>query len=100
MSEQEGLWLCHNRRFRTNTEKGHAHAPYSNTRGSVFQEPLIESNGYTLWLEHVIEHESEDDDFYWLMWYDESGRCTIRASGVLTRDGLAKVAELLGKPFE
>lgn len=81
-----------NSRYRTNVEKGHPHG-VGQPRGSVFSEPIF-SDGYSLWLEHVIE-PATGEEAYWLMWYDQNGRPTIKVSGVLSRDDLRNLAHKL-----
>lgn len=73
-----------NRRFHTNTEKGKPHGS-GEARGSVFDLPLVSSNGYTLWLEYVIDKTIASATF-WLMWHDSVGSPTITLSGVISAD--------------
>lgn len=86
-------YTCENRRFRTNLamnqERDQPRAP-----GSVFREPLVDHDGYSLWLEHVIEIAT-GDRYYWLMWYDANGWPTIPLSGILDRNDIATMASLL-----
>lgn len=88
------LFSCENRRFRTNLLKGFSHMPYSETPGSVLQNSLIDSNGYTLWLEHVIDKAS-NEEIYWLMWYDPDGKPTIPMSGVFGKVDLEQMVAQL-----
>lgn len=81
-----------NSRFRTNTTKGYSHG-LGQPAGSVFPEPLF-NDGYTLWLEHVIEPKTGQES-YWLMWYDPDGNPTIKVSGVMGRSDLKAIAERL-----
>ena len=85
---------CENRAFRTNVNKGETHGAYATTRGSVFKEPLIEGNGWTLWLEHV-EEISSGNECYWFMWYQPNGEPTIPLSGVFGRKDLANMQRML-----
>jgi len=87
-------FTCGNRRYRTNIGKGEAHWPHSTVRGSVFAEPLVKHNGYTLWLEHVIEVVS-GEKCYWLMWYDPDGLPTIPLSSIFDHTDLEQMAKLL-----
>lgn len=71
---------------------GQRHGQHSATRGNVFDRPLADSNGYSLWLEHVIGDGRED--YYWLMWYDSAGIPTIPLSGILSRNDIANMEGL------
>jgi hypothetical protein len=82
-------FTCENRRYQTNVDKGFEHGP-GNPRGSVFDTAVFENDGYSLWLEHVIEPKTGEEVF-WLMWYDPSGNPTIRASGVFNRDDFKQI---------
>ena len=87
---------CKNRRYATDIKKGNPHGKYSKTRGSVFPEPLIiVSNGSTLWLEYVTEENEEN--IYWLMWYDSDGKPTIPLSAVFNNDDLGNMIKQLTK---
>ncbi len=65
---------------------------------SVFSEPLIPGENYTLWLERVRDRKGGSDKF-WLMWYDEEGTPTIPLSGVISADEMremvAKLADFI-----
>jgi hypothetical protein len=74
---------CENWRYKTKTDVGHAHGSYD-TLGSVFERPLAEGDGYSLWLEHVTNKDEPSQECYWLMWY-RGGRPTISMSGILRR---------------
>ncbi len=87
-------YMCENSRFRTNITKGEPHGRFSSTRGSVFPEPLANYGDHTLWLEHVEEPRTQVE-WYWLMWYDKSGRPTIKVSGVLAKRDLSDIAKKL-----
>jgi hypothetical protein len=93
LNGQRLSYTCANARFRTNIKKGSPHRSDSGHRGSVFSEPLAQSDGYSLWLEHVIDHRSSDE-YYWLMWYDPAGLPTIPLSGILSRDEVANMQRL------
>jgi len=81
-------YTCENRRFQTNIDKGFAHGR-GNAKGSVLENALFsdDKNGYSMWLEHVIEKET-DWEVYWLMWYDKHGTPTIPASSIFSKDDL------------
>lgn len=85
---------CQNKRFRTDVLRGFRHRP-SATRGSVVPNPLIRSDGFSLWLEHLVEFQPSGADWYWLMWYAPDGRPTIPLSGVFKRSELAGMVEQL-----
>ena len=80
-------YTCENRAFTTNTGLGFAHDPFSTNLGSVLDAPLLISNGYSLWLEHVLE-KSSNSELFWLMWYDPNGWPTIPLSGVFGKSDL------------
>ena len=84
---------CGNRRYKTNLNKGFAHGG-SPTPGNVFQGPLINHVGYTLWLEHV-EEIATSDEVYWLMLYDQAGIPTIPLSGIFDKNELAEMIRQL-----
>lgn len=86
-------YSCENRRYITNIEKGFPHQPSSSTRGSVLEASLMESEGYSLWLEHAMEKETRQE-VYWLMWYSPEGKPTIPFSGVFSKEDLEN---MLGK---
>lgn len=89
-------YSCGNRRYRTNVEKGYGHGQFSETLGSVFEEPLIDNDDWTLWLEHVVEIET-GAEVYWLMWYSPDGIPTIPLSGVFDRADLARMNSMLAQ---
>jgi hypothetical protein len=79
-------YTCENRRYKTNTEKGHPHGSKGEAKGNVLPGPLFDGGSYSLWLEHVVEKKTEKEVF-WLMWYRD-GVPTIPASGVLNAKNL------------
>jgi len=85
---------CRNKRFQTNIDRGFAHRP-SQTRGSAIPDPLVENNGWTLWLEYVSEPEDPAATWFWLMWYNSDGVPTIPLSGVFDRGHLANMIRQL-----
>ncbi|MCF8354994.1 MAG: hypothetical protein K9H48_11120 [Melioribacteraceae bacterium] len=62
----------------------------------MFEEPLIDSNDHTLWLEYVIDKDG-NDDIYWLMWYNSEGCPTIPMSAVFNTDDLGNMIKQLTK---
>lgn len=84
-------YTCDNRGYRSNTSKGAAGAQ---APASVFDSPLIQLPGASLWLEHVVEKET-GDPCYWLMWYDHLGNPTIPLSGVFSKDDLSQMLRRL-----
>jgi hypothetical protein len=97
---QEGKFLnftCKNKQFRTNIKLGKSHGDKSYAKGSVFKGPLADDGRNTLWLEHVTNDGHER--FYWLMWY-RNGEPTIPMSGVLHKDDLPKIGEMLGSAVD
>jgi hypothetical protein len=93
-------FTCGNRRYKTDTRKGYPHGP-GRPLGSVFDTALVTNtdDGGTLWLEYVTEPKTGAEVF-WLMWYHRSGGPAIRASGVLTRDGLKEISRKLSAFIE
>src|SRR5438270_3352648 len=85
-------YTCTNRRFRTDINKGERHGQHSRNRGSVFDRPLADHDGYSLWMEHVIDESGHE--YYWLMWYDPAGKPTIPLSGILSREDIANIQRL------
>lgn len=86
---------CGNDRFWTNIDKGFPHGA-SSTRGSALKDPVIpasESGGYSLWLEHVVD--ANEEELYWLMWYDENGKPTIPMSAIFNKEELAAMVKQL-----
>lgn len=77
-------YTCRNGRFQTDLSKGKPHGA-GNAVGSVFDAPLINNGGYSLWLEYVVDHKYGDECF-WLMWYGGNGTPTIPLSGVFDLD--------------
>lgn len=93
--EQPLDYTCENARYKTNIGKGKKHGSHSSC-GSVFEEPLagVQGTGYSLWMEHVIEKKTQDDELYWLMWY-KNGIPTIPLSGVFRKDDIGNMVRLL-----
>lgn len=87
-------FTCENRRFATALHKGQAHgaAPVG---GSVFPSALFSHPDYSLWLEYVTDKNDGNSDFFWLMWYDQSGNPTISVSGVFGKDELREMTRRL-----
>lgn len=79
-------FTCGNSRYHTDTEAGLPHGE-GQAGGSVFAEPLLETNGYTLWLEYV--RAKDGAKVFWLMWYNPAGEPTIPMSGVMSADEVA-----------
>lgn len=91
----EIVFSCGNKRFWTNIGKGFPHGA-SSTRGSALKDPVIpanESGGYSLWLEHVVD--ANEEELYWLMWYDENGKPTISMSAIFNKEELAAMLKQL-----
>lgn len=86
-------YTCQNSRFRTNVNMGCPHGGHP-TRGSALQYPLYSVGGLSLWLEHVSAVGDPDNEWYWLMWYD-NGRPTIPMSGVVHRQDILHIAQQL-----
>jgi hypothetical protein len=82
-------YTCENNRFKTDISRGHPHG-IQGTGGSAYAEAILLSNGWSLWLEHVVE-KTNDQEWLWLMWYEPNGRPTIPLSGVFTLSDLEKM---------
>jgi len=80
-------YSCENARFMTNIEKGNTHNPRSQTKGNVLEVPLLNDDEASLWLEHVID-KNTDEELYWLMWYNTSGFPLITMSSVFNKTQL------------
>jgi len=50
----EQPFTCANRRFQTDISKGNPHGE-NRARGSVFDAPLVQADGHTLWLEYATD---------------------------------------------
>jgi hypothetical protein len=83
---------CENWGYKTNIDVGRAHGSCDNL-GSVFQGPLADRNGYSLWLEHVIDKRDPSEECYWLMWRQD-GKPAIPLSGILTRRDIEEMGRL------
>jgi hypothetical protein len=88
-------YTCENVAYKTDTRKGKPHGK-GFALGSVFGEPLAgtKGEGYSLWLEHVVQKKSLDTGLYWLMWY-KNGIPTIPMSGVFRKEDIANMVRLL-----
>ena len=84
---------CENARYRTDISKGCSHTGHSKYRGSVLDTALVDRNGYSLWLEHVIEIKN-NTEWYWLMWYQD-GLPTIPMSSVFDEKDKDNMVRLL-----
>lgn len=94
--EQQGQRLdytCENRAFRTRIEMGLSHGEHQ-VQGSVFNEPLYFDGQYSLWLEHVLNKRDENEQCYWLMWY-QNGQPTVPLSSIMRRDDVIHMQTLL-----
>lgn len=80
-------FTCANKRYQTNVSKGHPHGP-GTAKGSVFPQALV-NTGYSLWLEHVLS--TDDEEAFWLMWYDGQGLPTIPMSGVFGASDIQEI---------
>lgn len=90
-------FTCANARFRTDVTKGFPHG-LNQARGSVFDSPLMDAAGYSLWLEYIVDRDGGWEPF-WLMWYDADGNPTIPMSGAFDqtqmREMVAKLASFI-----
>jgi hypothetical protein len=85
-------FTCANSQYRTDISKGEPHGT-GRARGSVFDSPLVNHGGWSLWLEHVVA--SGGSETYWLMWYDPKGVPTIPLSGVLDKADIQEMSRQL-----
>ncbi len=52
-------YTCRNSRFQTDiSHKGSRPHGHGNAAGSVFDAPLVDNGGYSLWLEYVEDHKT------------------------------------------
>jgi hypothetical protein len=56
----------------------------------------MSSNGWSLWLEHVIDKQN-GNEMFWLMWYDPSGKPMIPMSGVFSRNDFEQMVGRLAR---
>jgi hypothetical protein len=76
-------FTCQNAAFKTDTSRGHPHGD-GQAAGSVFAGPLANSDGFTLFLEHVtVADDSAGGVGYWLMWYEPDGTPLLKHSALL-----------------
>jgi hypothetical protein len=86
-------FTCDNKGYQTNIKHGLPHSPHSQVLGNALKQPLVDRDGYTLWLEHVIQ-KTDGQNCYWFMWY-LNGKPTIPLSGVFADAELKQIAQLL-----
>jgi hypothetical protein len=91
----QSAYTCSNNRYETNSSKGYPHGP-GQALGSVFEEPLYDKEGYSLWLEYVTEKKTGEPSF-WLMWYDGNGHPTIQYSAIFDGDQIRKMVAEFAK---
>lgn len=85
-------FTCENRKYRTDITRGYAHDQNHNHLGSVTQEAIYDDgNGYTLWLEYVINVRNPNDRCMWFMWYDDNGLSTMPMSSVIDEADINEV---------
>ena len=85
---------CANSRFHTDTATRFSHAPHT-TMGSVLPAPLIvNSDGESLWLEHVVDMKYGSRTL-WFMWYDKQGSPKLDMSGVFDVANLSEMTASL-----
>ena len=87
---------CENSKFKTNLQKGNSHNPKSQTGGNVLESALLIDSEASLWLEHVID-KNTDDELYWLMWYNSSGFPIMPMSSVFNKNQLEEMVAGLTK---
>jgi hypothetical protein len=62
------------------------------TPGSALVAPLVvNADGISLWLEHVVDENGGDWEPLWFMWYNADGTPRLAASGVFDASHLSKV---------
>ena len=87
-------YTCENARFKTDITQGYPHGPQAGAaRGSVYADALLQSNGWSLWLEYVADKRGGAGVF-WLMWYEPNGKPTMPMSAVFSR---ADFEEMIGR---
>ena len=85
---------CQTRQFRTDLSRGMAHGSYAPTLGSATDTPLVDRYGYTLWLEHVAPTATHRGGF-WLVWYDPLGVPAAMTNGILDRNDVVQMGNVL-----
>lgn len=87
-------YTCENSRFKTDVTQGHPHGSLPGAAlGSVYPDALLQSNGWSLWLEHIADKRGGPSVF-WLMWYEPGGKPTMPMSAVFSR---ADFEEMIGR---
>ena len=91
-------WRTEGDQFATNTRKGlpHGNVP---VRGCVIGTPIGKEGRRTLWLEYAKTKgkrgRPEDDQFFWLVWYDSAGRPLTPNSAVFRKQDLQNLLSSL-----
>jgi hypothetical protein len=80
-------------RFHTDTsgQQGYPHLPLSTTLGSALRMPLFvdQTDGGSLWLEHVVDENGGWPNTLWMMWYDGAGNPRLDRSAVFDTEALS-----------
>lgn len=85
---------CQAGQFRTDINRGQRHGTFAPTLGSVFDRPLADRYGYTLWLELVAPTATYGGG-YWLVWYDPFGAPTIMTNGLMEKNDIIQIRNTL-----
>lgn len=85
-------FTCANRKFKTNINKGYKHLPEHDYLGNAFKEPLFNENNCSLFLEHVVDIKSGEENLFWFMWY-KNGKPIINASAVFDKEDLIEISQ-------
>jgi hypothetical protein len=82
-------FTCQNSKYKTDINKGLEHEK-GGSKGSVTSEALFKSEGYSLWLEYVVNVHDEDEQCYWFMYYKD-GLPIMPMSAVIDEETITKV---------
>jgi hypothetical protein len=91
-------WRTEGEQYATHTRKG---LPHGNTsvRGCVIRTPIGKEGRRTLWLEYARakggRKRPDDEQFFWLVWYDAAGRPLTPGSAVFRKADLQNLLSSL-----
>jgi hypothetical protein len=80
--------------FKTDISEGNEHYANIGHKGNVLDEPIVEDDESTLFLEHCIS-KKDQKKLYWLMWYDTNGNPITTKSPVFGKEELMKIINKL-----
>ena len=91
-------WRTDGAHYATNTRKGLSHGNAA-ARGCVIGTPIGKEGRRTLWLEYARRKGSrrrpEDEQYFWLVWYDSAGKPLTPESAVFRKRDLQNLLSSL-----